>query len=97
MTTGDPRVPAALRGQPEPAAAGRDPLRWCVATTVSLLTWAIGPAALVAFSAIALVAYGRAFVAGRRTSRCLLHDVRLVLVYLALTASVGVAAAVRGW
>ena len=94
----DPRIPAALRGgAAEPAPPPGDPLRWCVATTVSLLTWALGPAVLVAFSATALVAYARAFAGGARRSRCLLRDTRLVLVYLAAACVVGAVATARGW
>jgi hypothetical protein len=72
-------------------------LHWCVFTTVSLLTWALGPAALVGFSAMGLVAYLRVVAAGRRDTRCLLRDTRLVLVYLSIVLALGVTATVRGW
>lgn len=94
---GDPRIPAAFRGGPEPGSAVPDPLHWCVYTTVSLLTWALGPAVLAVFSATALVAYGRAFARGRRTSRCLLRDTRLVLLYVAAVLTLGAVATARSW
>jgi len=93
----DPRIPAALTGGPEPTPAGPDPLHWCVFATVSLLTWILGPAALLVFSAAGLVAYGRALGRGRRTTRCLLRDTRLVVAYLAVIVAVAAVAAVRRW
>ncbi len=90
------RVPAALTGVPEVAPA-RDPLQWCVFTTVSLLTWALGPVVLAGFALAGLAAYGRAFARGRRRSRCLLGDTRLVLAYLAAILVAAAAAIVRGW
>ncbi len=92
----DPRIPAALRGASEPSESPSDPLHWCVFTTVSLLTWALGPAVLVVFSTAGLVAYSRSFARGRRRSRCLLRDTRLVVAYLAVTLALGVVATVRG-
>jgi len=99
MTAGrpDPRIPAAFVGGPETRPPGPDPLHWCVYATVSLLTVVLGPAVLVAFSLIALIAYGRAYIGGRRRSRCLLRDTRLVLLYAAATLALGVVATVRGW
>ena len=84
---------------PSPAASARcrDPLHWCVFATVSLLTWALGPAVLLLFSGAGLIAYGRAWSRGRRSSRCLLRDTRLVLLYLGLIAVVAATATVRGW
>jgi len=93
----DPRIPSALTGGPEPTAPGGDPLRWCVYTTVSLLTVALGPAVLVVFAATALVAYGRAWAGGQRRSRCLLGDTRVVLVYLGVALALGGLAVVLGW
>ncbi len=93
----DPRIPAALRGDSEPAGPGPDPLHWCVFTTVSLLTWALGPAVLVVFATVGLVAYSRSYARGRRRSRCLLRDTRLVLAYLASALVVGATATLRGW
>ncbi|HEX7277941.1 MAG TPA: hypothetical protein VF244_11245 [Acidimicrobiales bacterium] len=90
----DPRIPAALTGGPRPT---KDPLHWCVFATVSLLTWAIGPLALAGFALAGVVAYGRAFAGGRRRSRCLLGDTRLVLGYLAAIFLVAAVATVRGW
>jgi hypothetical protein len=90
----DPRIPEALTGGPQPV---RDPLHWCVFATVSLLTWALGPAVLLLFSGAGLIAYGRAWSRGRRHSRCLLRDTRLVLLYLGLIAVVAATATLRGW
>ncbi len=89
----DPRIPAALTG----ASPVPDPLHWCVFATVSLLTWALGPIVLLLFAGAGLIAYGRAWARGRRSSRCLLRDTRLVLLYLGLIAVVAATATVRGW
>lgn len=64
-------------------AARFDPLRYCIFTTVALLAWWLGPIAVAAMSALGLAAYGRAWRAGLRRSRCLLGDTRLVIAYLA--------------
>lgn len=69
-----------------PRAPAADPLRWCIFTTIGLLAWLLTPAAVVlVFSAVGLVAYGRALRQGHKTTRCYLRDTRLVLLYL-LTA-----------
>ena len=79
----DPRIPEALTGGPRRAA--RDPLHWCVFATVSLLTWALGPAVLARSSpSPAWSPTAGPWSRGRRTSRCLLRDTRLVLLYLGL-------------
>ncbi len=93
----DPRIPAALTGADGLRPTAHDPLRWCVFTTVSLLTVVLGPAVLAVFAGTALVAYGRAWARGHRRSRCLLRDTRLVLLYLAVAFAVAAFAVARGW
>ena len=72
--------------QPEPAEilkSPRDPLRFCVFTTLGLIAWIVTPAALVAFMGGAgLRAYYLARKAGLKESACLLRDTRLVMAYL---------------
>ncbi|MEV4152586.1 hypothetical protein AB0J48_06195 [Nocardia salmonicida] len=67
-----------------------DPLTLCVVATVALLTWLVGPWAVVGFGALAFAGYWRAWRAGLRRSRCWLRDTRLVLAYVAAIAVVGV-------
>ncbi|MGH2807403.1 MAG: hypothetical protein ACRDKT_09005 [Actinomycetota bacterium] len=60
-----------------------DPLRYCIFTTIALVAWVLGPAvAVMLMSALGLLAYGRAYRAGLRESRCLLRHVGLVFGYL---------------
>lgn len=62
-----------------------DPLRYCIFTTIALISWAVSPPVAVALmSAIGLAAYASAWRSGLRTSKCVLRDVRLVLAYLGL-------------
>ncbi|MEV0546934.1 hypothetical protein [Nocardia salmonicida] len=70
-----------------------DPLTLCVVATVALLTWLVGPWAVVGFGALAFVGYWRAWRAGLRRSRCWLRDTRLVLAYVAAIAVVGIVGA----
>ncbi|GAA3338593.1 hypothetical protein GCM10020358_19240 [Amorphoplanes nipponensis] len=72
-----------------------DPLRLCVYATVAALAWLAGPLAVAAFAALALAGYLRARRAGLRRSKCVLRDVRLVVAYLALLTTAGVAGI--GW
>nr|WP_198954678.1 hypothetical protein [Kineosporia sp. R_H_3] len=71
-----------------------DPLRLCIFATVSLITWLVGPVALVVFAGLGLAGYVRARRAGLTRSKCFLRDTRLVIGYLGLLAVVGVVAAV---
>lgn len=71
---------------------GFDPLRLCVNATVALITCVLGPIALLAFAAMAVVGYARARRAGLMRSKCKLGDTRVVLAYLALLAVAAVAA-----
>ena len=65
------------------AHAPHDPLRFCVFTTVALIAWAFGaPIAVLLTSGLGIVAYWRARRDGVLTSRCVLGDTRLVLLYL---------------
>lgn len=59
-----------------------DPLRLCVFTTVALLTWVVGPAAVAVLAGLGFAGYLRARRAGLTSSRCILRDTRLVLAYL---------------
>lgn len=60
-----------------------DPLRYCVFTTIAVIAWVAGAAvAVLVMSGLGLVAYGRAYRAGLRESRCLLRHVWLVFGYL---------------
>ena len=91
MTTADPRqVPPPRDAVPvnEPPF---DPLRLCVFTTVALLGWVLGPVAVLAFSAVAVLGYARARRHGLLRSRCKLGDTRIVLAYLVLVAGAAVA------
>lgn len=93
----DPRIPADLTGYDGATVSTGDkptvdPLGWCVIATTALLTWLIGPAALVVLSAIGFVKYWRAWRSGRTDSNCILGDVRLVLAYLAALFVIGVVA-----
>ena len=105
MTARDPRLvepqrvdspPGAGAGAGADAAAGAgeagapyDPLRLCIFATVALLGWLLGPIALIGFAALGFVGYLRARRAGLLTSRCLLGDTRLVLVYLGALVAAG--------
>ena len=95
MTDGsDPRIPAALRSTRE-RAGGADPLKYCVLTTLALLAWLAGPFVVMTMAALGLVAYGRAAARGQRSTRCLLRDTRLVLVYLGAALVLGATGAIR--
>ncbi len=90
MTATRPRI-----NEPRPAA-GYDPLRLCIFTTIAVIAWLVSPpVAVLAFSTLGMRGYVRAYRAGLLRSRCLLGDTRLVLAYLG-TAWV-VAAAAIGW
>ena len=90
--------PPAVFTQPPPhGGADRqfDPLQLCIYTTIGLLAWLVTPALVVAaFGAIGVVAYARARRRGLAKSRCKLGDTRVVIAYLAIAASIGVAATV---
>jgi hypothetical protein len=68
-----------------------DPIRLCVYATVALLSWLLGPVAVVGFAALGFAGYWRARRAGLTRSKCVLRDTRLVLGYLALVALAGIA------
>jgi hypothetical protein len=94
MRTGSKDLP---EGAPDVARAAQgDPIRLCVYTTIGLIAWAISPPATVAlFGSLGLIAYGRAWRAGARRSRCFLGDLRLVMTYLAVVTAAGVAVTAR--
>jgi uncharacterized membrane protein len=79
-----------------PAAAAFDPLRFCIFTTVALLAWIAGAAfTVMVMSGLGIVAYGRAMRAGLTSSRCVLGDTRLVMLYLGVAFISGAAGVVR--
>src|SRR4051812_44017240 len=60
-----------------------DPIRFCVYTTVALLSWLVSPPVVVmVMSGLGLWAYTRAVRAGLTRSKCVLRNPRLVLLYL---------------
>jgi hypothetical protein len=70
---------------PAPAGAPRDPIHYCVLTTMVLIAWLVGAApALLLASSLALLAYRRAYLAGLRDSRCRLRRPWLIFGYLGL-------------
>lgn len=89
-----PQTPALAQrdGSVGDPPGGFDPLRLCVNATVALLVCLLGPIALLAFSAMAIVGYARARRAGLLRSKCKLGDTRVVLVYLSVLAVLAVAA-----
>ena len=92
MTTADSRqVPPPRDAVPVRNEPPFDPLRLCVFTTVALLGWVLGPIAVLAFSAVAVLGYARARRHGLLRSRCKLGDTRIVLAYLVLVAGAAVA------
>lgn len=79
------------RPQPIPPPV-RDPLSLCVYATVALLGWIFTPALVAAvFGFAGLYAYTRAWRAGLRRSDCVLRDPRLVMLYLGLLGTAGLA------
>ncbi|MFD0360794.1 hypothetical protein ACFQZZ_04950 [Nocardia sp. GCM10030253] len=72
-----------------------DPLNLCIVATVAVLTWLIGPWAVTGFAVLGFVGYWRAWRKGLRRSKCWLRDTRLVLMYLAVLAAVGIVAALQ--
>ena len=87
------RVAAGAQAAPVVAAPVKDPLPFCVWTTVALLAWLFSPALVVAaFAAFGLRAYWQAWRAGLRQSNCILGDPRLVMLYLGLLLLAG-----SGW
>jgi hypothetical protein len=66
-----------------------DPLRFCVFTTVTLLTWLLGPIMIVVMAALGIWAYGRAMRAGLTQTKCVLRTPKLAIAYLACALVVG--------
>ena len=85
--------PTAFTQPPHgPANLQFDPLQLCIYTTIGILAWLVTPAAVVAlFGTIGVTAYVRARRRGLAKSRCMLGDTRLVIAYLAIAASIGIA------
>ena len=88
---------AADRAPAEGTEAPHDPLRLCVFATVALLTWLLGPVAVLVFAGIGFAGYWRARRAGLLRSRCRLGDTRLVLVYLGGLVVLAAFGIWRGW
>ncbi len=63
-----------------------DPLKLCIFATIAALGWLLGPAALLLFAVLGFTGYWKAYRAGLTHSKCLLHDTRVVLGYLATLA-----------
>jgi hypothetical protein len=85
-------VPGA--GNIEPAVeapAPFDPLRLCIFATISMLGWLFGPLAVVVFAGVGFAGYWKARQAGLTRSKCYLRDTRLVLAYLFVFLTAGVA------
>lgn len=67
-----------------PPARVKDPLPYCIYTTICLIAWVFSPAlAITFFAGLALRKYWRAWQAGLSKSDCLLGDPRRVMLYLA--------------
>jgi hypothetical protein len=79
--------------RPQPTSPPvRDPLSLCVYATVALLGWIFTPGLVAAvFGFLGLYAYARAWRAGLRRSECVLRDPRLVMLYLGLLGTAGLA------
>ncbi len=74
-----------------------DPLRFCIFTTIALLSWALSPPVMVALlGGVGLWAYARARRQGLVQSRCVLGDTRLVMAYLGVACVLGIVMTVRG-
>jgi len=66
-----------------PAQTTFDPIRFCVYTTVALLSWLVSPPVMVMImSGLGLWAYSRAMRDGLTRSKCVLRKPKLVLFYL---------------
>ena len=73
-----------------PLSTAFDPLRYCVYTTVALLSWIVSPPVMVmAMSALGLWAYSRAMRDGLTRSKCVLRKPKLVLLYLGTVFAAG--------
>jgi len=80
-----------------PRSAAYDPLRFCIFTTIALLSWVLSPPVVVAaLGGVGLWAYARARRQGLLQSRCILGDTRLVMAYLAAACLLGIVVTVRG-
>jgi hypothetical protein len=85
-----PVLPPPVAAPPEPAAF--DPLKLCIFATVALLTWILGPIAVLGFALLGVRGYVRARRAGLTRTKCYLRDVRLTLLYLGTLAVVSAGA-----
>ena len=99
----DRRIPPDLLGHQSatsgvaasnPDRPAVDPLGWCVIATTALLTWLLGPISLAVLAALGFAKYWRAWRSGAADSKCILGDVRIVLVYLAALTVIGIGATI---
>ncbi len=82
---------AASPPPPPAPAMVKDPLPYCIYTTVCLICWVASPPLAIAFFAgLALRKYWRAWRAGLSESDCLLGDPRRVMAYLATLMVAGI-------
>ena len=73
-----------------------DPIRFCVFTTVALIAWVFGPpVAVTLMSGLGLWAYWHAWRTGLRSTKCVLRDPRLVMLYLGAAFVLGVVFTVK--
>lgn len=89
----DPRV---VDTSAPPHKEVHDPLRLCIFATVAAIAWLAGPLALVFFAALGIRGYVVAIRGGLTRTRCLWHDPRVSVAYLAALAALGAAALVTG-
>ena len=72
-----------------------DPLRFCIFTTLALLTWFLGPIVIVVMAALGIWAYARAIRDGLTRTKCVLRTPKIAITYLACALVVGVVAVGR--
>jgi hypothetical protein len=76
---------------PPPPARVKDPLPYCIYTTVCLICWVVSPSlAITFFAGLALRKYWKAWCAGLSESDCLLGDPRRVMIYLGTLMLAGI-------
>jgi len=81
---------SAQLNTPAQASTPFDPIRFCVYTTVALLSWLVSPPVMVmVMSGLGLWAYSRAMREGLTRSKCVLRRPRLVLLYLGILFAAG--------
>jgi hypothetical protein len=105
MSTYDPEAAAraareaqaarAAQGAPEGRAVVKDPLPYCIYTTVCLIAWVVSPPlAITFFAGLGLRKYWRAWRAGLRDTNCLLGNPQRAMAYLGVLMVAGAGATV---